>query len=114
MTHPIAITENCSDLCSDFGIIRVVIMPDLKTPNGADRSSRDILISIEGNVKRLLERADDHEARIRRNESDITTIQAAAAAREADGKRMLGWGMFLAAIGGGFGNLLAKALGLTR
>jgi len=89
-------------------------LPDLKTPSGADRSSRDILISIEGNVKRLVERADDHEARIRRNETDITTIQAAAAARESDGKRMLGWGMFLAAIGGGFGNFIAKAIGLTH
>ena len=113
MTHPIAITENCSDLCSDFGIIRVV-MTDLTTPNGADRSSRDILISIEGNVKRLLERADDHEARIRRNESDITTMQAIAASRELDAKKMLAWGMFLSATAGAFGTFIARGIGLIH
>jgi len=73
-------------------------------------SSRDILIEVRGLVKQLVESRDDHETRIRSNERDVAAIQTQRQSQEDSTKRLIMWGMFLAAMAGAFGNGIMKAI----
>ncbi len=73
-------------------------------------SSRDILIEVRGLVKQLVESREDHESRIRSAEESLTTMKATTAEAQAASGRTLKWGMFLAAMAGGFGNAIVKLL----
>jgi hypothetical protein len=73
-------------------------------------SSRDILIEVRGLVKQLVESRDDHETRIRVNEKEVADLRTSKREQAEQTRRLLAWGMLLAAAAGGFGNLIAKAL----
>lgn len=82
-------------------------MPDTET---LGTSSRDILIEVRGLVRQLIESRDDHEIRLRANEKSTQTLQDEKRTEREATRRLIGWGMFLAAMAGGFGNAIMKAL----
>lgn len=73
-------------------------------------TSRDILIEVRGLVKQLVESRDDHEARIRTNEKEVADIRSEKRSQSEATRRLIAWGMFLAAMAGGFGNAIVKAV----
>ena len=80
-------------------------MPD----NRYQESDRDILIELRGMVQRLVESRDDHESRIRSNEKEVADMRSSKREQNEATRRLLAWGMFLAALAGGFGNAIVKA-----
>lgn len=73
-------------------------------------SDRDILIDVRGMVKQLADSRDDHETRIRANEKEVAEMKTSKREQSEQMRRILGWGMFLAAIAGAFGDLFMKAI----
>lgn len=73
-------------------------------------SSRDILIEVRGLVKQLVESRDDHEHRIRKTETELADVRTTRREQSESTRRLIGWGMLLAAMAGGFGNFIVKAL----
>lgn len=75
-------------------------------------SSRDILIEVRGLVKQLVESRDDHESRIRANEKETADLRSSKREQNEATRRLLAWGMFLAAMAGAFGNGIMRAIGI--
>ena len=73
-------------------------------------SSRDILIEVRGMVKQLVESRDDHEARIRAAEKDVADLRTTKREQAEATRRVLAWGMFLAAVAGAFGHVIVQAI----
>ena len=73
-------------------------------------SSRDILIEVRGLVKQLVESRDDHEIRLRATERDLADVRTTRKEQSEYTRRVLGWGMFLAAIAGAFGHLVMQTM----
>lgn len=81
-------------------------------PERERESERDILIDLRGMVARLVESRDDHETRLRKVEGDIADTRSSKREQEAATRRLIGWGMLLAAMGGAFGHLVMQAIKL--
>ena len=70
---------------------------------------RDMLIEVRADVKALIRSRDDHESRLRATERAITEMESVTREQAAATRRVLGWGMLLAAMAGGIGNFILRA-----
>ena len=71
---------------------------------------RDIMLDVRKDVASLVKSRDDHETRLRLAEASLLVIEATSKESAAAARRVLGWGMLLAAIAGGFGNFVVRAM----
>ena len=79
-------------------------------PERERESDRDILIDLRGMVFRLVESRDDHESRLRKVEGDIADTRTSKREQDASIRRLIGWGMLLAAMAGAFGHLAMQTI----
>lgn len=79
-------------------------------PDQYRETDREILIEVRGLVAQLVDTSRDHEARIRMTERDVADMRTSKREQDAATRRLLGWGMLLAAIGGALGHILMQTV----